>query len=78
MTDTITINEVLAERGIKKRVFSAWMSQNLASKVIGRVRLETAMERGVVEFRKRDPEKKLGRVFVSRKDVQKLLNNPTL
>jgi hypothetical protein len=78
MTDTVTINQVLAERGIKQRVYKPWMSQNMASQIIGRRRLESAMQKGLVEFRKKDPEKKLGRVFVSKKDVQNLLNNPML
>jgi hypothetical protein len=54
------------------------MSQNQASKLIGRKRLQTAMEKGLIAWKKSDMDKSTGRVYVSRKDVQKLLNNPIL
>ena len=72
------ITETLNELGIKRRAFNPYMSQNQASKLIGRKRLQTAMEKGLIEWKKPDMDKATGRVYVSRKDVQKLLNNPTL
>jgi hypothetical protein len=72
------ISETLNELGIKRRAFNPYMSQNQAAKLIGRKRLQTAMERGLVEWKKPDMDKSTGRVYVSRKDVHKLLNNPML
>ena len=72
------INETLDQLGIKRKTFNPYMSQNQASKLVGRKRLETAMTSGIVEWKKLNMEKKLGRVMVSRKDVQKLLNNPLI
>jgi hypothetical protein len=54
-----------------------WMSQNQASKLIGRKRLQKAMEMGLVAWEKPDLDNLYGRVYVSRKDIQKLLNKPT-
>ena len=72
------INTTLTELGIKRRMLVPFMSQNQASKLVGETRLKKAIEQGLVEWYKKDPGKKLGRVYVSRKDVQKLLNNPIL
>jgi hypothetical protein len=70
------ISETLNELGIKRRAFNPYMSQNQAAKLVGRKRLQTAMGKGLVEWKKPDMDKRTGRIFVSRKDVQKLLNNP--
>jgi hypothetical protein len=40
------------------------------------MRLANAMQRGQVKFHKENPDTKLGRVKISYKDIQKLLNNP--
>jgi len=53
-----------------------WISQNQASKIVGRRRLETAMQRNVVRWEKKDINNPRGRVYVSRKDVEKLIKNP--
>lgn len=72
------INMTLDSLGIKKNLLDPWMSQNQAVKLVGESRLKKAMERGAVKWEKTDPDKKLGRVKVLRKDVQKLLNNPKI
>jgi hypothetical protein len=72
------IEQTLRELGIKRSSVSPWMSQNQAAKLVGRVRLESAIKSGDVRYEKRNPGSKLGRVFVSKRDVQKLLNKPTL
>lgn len=72
------IDQTLVELGIKRKVFNPYMSQNQAAKLIGRKRLQTAMEKGLVEWRKPDNDKQTGRIYISRKDVQKLLNNPII
>jgi hypothetical protein len=72
------VHQTLIELGIKVNDVSPWISQNRASQLIGRSRLESAMSRGQVEFYKRDQDKKTGRVFMAWKDVQKMLNNPIL
>ena len=87
MTDPITIEraelhiiidraieQTLNELGIKRKDFNPWMSQNQASKIVGRRRLERAMERGLVEWYKTNMDKRTGRVYINRKDVEKLLN----
>jgi len=51
-------------------------SQNRASMLISRSRLESAMRTGRVKWHKDNPDTKLGRVKVNWKDVQKLLNEP--
>jgi len=72
------IEQTLRELGIKRSKLSPWMSQNQAAKLVGRGRLESAIKSGDVRFEKRNPGTKLGRVYVSRNDVQRLLNKPTL
>jgi hypothetical protein len=72
------IAETLNELGIKRRALTPWISQNHASKLIGRKRLQTAMAKGVVQWKKPDMDKRTGRVYVSKKDVQKILNNNSL
>jgi len=69
------IDRTLKELGIKHKLIKPWISQNQASKLVGRRRLERAMERGEVEWKKPDMDNKFGRVYVSRKDIEKLLNN---
>ena len=68
------IDRTLKELGIKRKLIKPWMSQNQAFRLVGRRRLERAMERGDVEWSKPDMDKRYGRVYVSRKDVEKLLN----
>jgi len=57
------------------------ISQNQAAKSLGkggRGKLERAMERGLVRFHKRNPEKKLGRVMVFAEDIEKIRDNPKI
>jgi len=68
------INETLNELGIKRKLYNPWMSQNQAEKLVGRKRLQTAMLKMLVKWKKDNPDQKLGRVYVCKRDVQKLLN----
>lgn len=77
ITDS-AIKQTLQALGIKVKDISPWISQNKASCLIGRNRLERAMREGSVRFQKRNPDKRLGRVMVSYQDIQKLLNNPLI
>lgn len=70
------VMDTLEAVGIKYRTIKPWITQNQASKLVGRKRLETAMKNGLVEWRKTNPGTKTGRVYILHKDVQKLLNNP--
>jgi predicted RNA-binding protein Jag len=72
------IQQTLNELGIKRSAYNPYMSQNQAAKLVGRKRLEAAMQSGIVDWKKPDMDKRTGRVYVNRKDVQKLLNNPNL
>ena len=69
------IDRTLKELGIKHKTIKPWMSQNQAHKLVRRRRLKNAMERGEVEWRKTDMDNRFGRVDVSRRDVEKLLND---
>ena len=55
-----------------------WITQNQATKILGRGKLKRAMESGLVRFHKKDPDKKLGRVMVCYEDIKKLINNPKI
>ena len=68
------IEQTLKELGI--RTDSIWISQNKAHKIIGRKRLESAIRKGFVRYRKPDMDNPRGRVYINKKDLQKLLNNP--
>ena len=70
------IDQTLKELGIKRKTFNPYMSQNQASKLVGRGRLERAMSEGRVEWFKPAMDKSKGRVYVKREDVEKMLNNP--
>lgn len=72
------ICETLKEVGMKPRDIAPWVSQNKASKMVGRKRLERAMRDGVVEFRKINPGVKNSRVNVSMRDLIKLIKQPEL
>jgi len=89
MTDPITIERseiqdivdqaitrTLTELGIKAKDISPWISQNKASKLVGRVRLERAMRDGLVEWRKDDIGRPHSRVWIAYKDIIKLIKNP--
>ena len=91
MTDPITIERsqlqdivdraitrTLTDLGIRARDITPWITKNRASKLIGRVRLETAMEKGLVEWRKDDIRRPHSRVWIRKKDLDKLINNPQL
>jgi len=54
----------------------SWISQNQACRLIGRRRLETAMQRNLVRWEKKDINNPRGRVYVSRKDVERLIKTP--
>jgi hypothetical protein len=71
----ITAQQVLRELGIKTKDIKPWISQNQASKIIGRRRLATAMKNGKVKFKKPDYENPKGRVFILKKDLEKLINS---
>lgn len=51
-----------------------FISQNAASKILGRRRLERAMKDGSVDWHKLDYDNQFSKVMVKRKDVEKLLN----
>jgi hypothetical protein len=70
------IDRTLTELGIKRKILNPWMSQNQASKLVGRRRIERAMEQGLVEWHKPNMDKIKGRIYIRRKDVEKILNNP--
>jgi hypothetical protein len=58
-----------------------WISQNQATKILGkggRGKLDRAMAKDLVKFHKRNPDTKLGRVMVCYEDLEKLLNNPKI
>lgn len=71
------VSDTLTELGIKKKLLRPEMSQNQAEKLVGASHLRKAMDSGRVRWRKEQPGTKLGRVFINKQDVQKLLNNPT-
>jgi hypothetical protein len=68
------IDQTLKELGI--RTESMWISQNKAHKIVGRKRLESAIKKGTVRYRKPDMDNPRGRGYINKKDVQKLINNP--
>jgi predicted RNA-binding protein Jag len=69
------ITETLNELGIKRKPFEPWISENQASKLIGRKRLQTSIQKGLVKS-KVNMEKRTHSKFVLKSDIQKLLNNP--
>lgn len=69
------VHQTLIELGIKVKDLSPWISQHRAAQLIGRTRLEKAMRSGRIQYFKDNPDTKLGRVYVSYKDVQKIMNN---
>jgi len=77
----MTALQVIRELDKNNRLHEPWISQNHASKILGkggRGKLDRAMAKGLIKWHKRDPEKKLGRVMVLYEDVEKLLNNPAI
>jgi hypothetical protein len=52
-----------------------YITQNQASKIVGRRRLESAMKRGLVRFSKDDYSRIHSRVRINREDVLKLINS---
>jgi len=73
-----TVAETLREMGIRPADVKPWLSQNKASKLVGRKRLERAMREGRVEFRKLNPGMRNSRVNVSVRDVMKLIKQPEI
>jgi len=69
-----TVRVTLEMMGYKPRSTQQWMSQNQASKLIGRRTLEKAMQRGEVKWKKEDLSNPRCPVKVSRKDVLTILN----
>jgi hypothetical protein len=53
-----------------------WISQNRASKMVGRKRLETAKEKGIVAWQKKNFDSPRSRVYVKSSDVLKLVKKP--
>jgi len=72
-----SITATLTALGIKARNIEPWMSKHQASKLIGRKRVESAMNQGRIVFRKTG-SKKQSRVLLSRKDVEKILRQPII
>lgn len=72
------LSKMLREMGIKPFKVAPWVSQNKASKLVGRKRLERAMREGTVEFKKSDTQKRNSPVRVSMRDVLKLIKQPEL
>jgi hypothetical protein len=72
-----SINATLTALGIKARTISPWISQNKAFNLAGRKRVESAMDQGRIAFKK-NGDKKQSRVLVSRRDIERLIRNPTL
>jgi len=68
------INQTLKELGIKTD--DVWISQNKAHKIVGRERLEKAISCGKVRYKKPKMDNRYGRVYINKKDIQKLINNP--
>ena len=89
MTDPITIERseiqdivdraimtTLTELGIKTRDLKPYISKNMASKLVGRVRLEKAMKHGSVGWMKKDMDNPRGRVWILKRDLEKLIKDP--
>mgnify|MGYP006312003055 CR=1 FL=1 len=70
------IDKTLRELGIKTD--SMWITQNQAHQLIRRKRLDRAIREGKVRWRKKDLDKQFSRVYINKKDLQNLQNNPTL
>lgn len=70
------IVQTLKELGIKHKTFNPWMSQAEAARLIGFYVLQRAMKQGLVEWRKPSMDKSNSRIYIRRKDVEKILNNP--
>ena len=70
-----TVRQTLEDIGIKTSKIKPWMSQNQARKLVGRARVDRAMREGKIKWRKENYDSKVGRIFLNRKDVEKLLNN---
>ncbi len=92
MTNPVIIERAELERMAQKaarmalheftnKKINPWISQHQAVKILGsggRGKLDRAMKRGLVNFYKRNPETKYGRVMVCSEDLEKLLNNPKI
>lgn len=70
-----TVTRTLEDLGIKTRKIKPWISQNKAYQLVGRSRVDRAMREGKIKWRKENIDKKLGRIYLNRKDVEKLLND---
>ena len=68
----------LIELGIKPKKISPWMSQNKATHYVGRVRLYNAMQNGTVKWKKQDMNNPRSRVWILKKDIDKLIREPYL
>ena len=75
-TARISAAETLESMGIRPATDKIWISQAEASRLIGRRRLEKAMQQGKVRWEKPDMELKQGRVSVLAADVFRLLKEP--
>ena len=69
------VHETLRALGYKLSA-KQWISQNQAAKVVGRRRLESAMKKGLVEWKKADMGNPRCPVFIRKADIEKLINNP--
>jgi hypothetical protein len=72
------VTQTLSHLGIKAKDINPWITQHAAWKLIGRARLNKAMQNGDVEWRKADINRPHSRVYIRRKDLEKLLKNPQL
>lgn len=75
-TARISVTETLMSMGIRPAKDKIWISQAEASRLIGRRRLEKAMQQGKVRWEKPDMSTKQGRVSVLAADVYKLIKEP--
>ncbi len=69
-TTRTAIDATLKEWGIKIRIGS-WISQNQASKMIGRRTISTGIKEGWLRFRIRNEDKKIPRIDIWRDDILK-------
>jgi len=75
-TARVSVAETLESLNIRPAKDKVWISQAEASRLIGRRRLEKAMQQGKVRWEKPDMSTKQGRVSVLAADVYKLLKEP--
>lgn len=75
-TARVSVAETLESMGIRPMKDKVWISQAEATRLIGRRRLEKAMQLRKVRWEKPDMSTKQGRVSVLAADVYKLIKEP--